>query len=65
MADGLVYCVSDSGVTTVIRLDETFNVIARNELGEKVTASAAISQGQLFIRTHRHLYCIGATKTGK
>jgi outer membrane protein assembly factor BamB len=65
MADGLVYCVSDSGVTTVIRLDETFNVIARNELGEKVTASAAISQGQLFIRTHSHLYCIGATKTGK
>ena len=64
-ADGLVYFVSDQGVTTVIRPGETFEVIAKNELGEPVSASPAISQGHFFLRTHRHLYCIGANKAGK
>ena len=64
-ADGLVYFVSDQGVTTVIRPSETFKVIAKNELGEPVSASPAISQGHFFLRTHRHLYCIGANKAGK
>jgi len=64
-ADGLVYFVSDRGVTTIIRPSETFAVIAKNELGEPVSASPAISQGHFFLRTHRHLYCIGANKAGK
>ena len=61
-ADGLVYFVSDQGVTTVIRPSETFAVIAKNELGEPVSASPAISQGQIFLRTHQNLYCIGSKK---
>lgn len=61
-ADGLVYFVSDRGVATVIRPSETFAVIAKNELGDPVSASPAISQGQIFLRTHQHLYCIGSKK---
>ena len=61
-ANGLVYFVSDRGVTTIIRPSETFAVIAKNELGEPVSASPAISQGQIFLRTHQHLYCIGSKK---
>lgn len=61
-ADGLVYFVSDRGVTTIVRPSETFAVIAKNELGESVSASPAISQGQIFLRTHQHLYCIGSKK---
>ena len=61
-ADGLVYFVSDRGVTTIIRPSETFAVIAKNELGKPVSASPAISQGQIFLRTHQHLYCIGSKK---
>ena len=61
-ADGLVYFVSDRGVTTIVRPSETFAVIAKNELGEPVSASPAISQGQIFLRTHQHLYCIGSKK---
>ena len=58
-ADGLVYFTSDLGVTSVISPGETFEVVAQNKLGEPVSASPAISKGQLFIRTHEHLYCIG------
>ena len=61
-ADGLVYFVSDRGVTTIVRPSETFAVIAKNELGESVSASPAISQSQIFLRTHQHLYCIGSKK---
>ena len=61
-ADGLVYFVSDRGVTTIIRPSETFAVIAKNEIAEPVSASPAISQGQIFLRTHQHLYCIGSKK---
>ena len=58
-ANGLVYFTSDRGVTSIVQPGETFLVVARNELGEPVSASPAISRGQLFIRTHKHLYCIG------
>ena len=61
-ADGLVYFTSDRGVTTIVRPGKMFNIIARNELGEQISASPAISQGQIFLRTHQHLYCIGSKK---
>ena len=59
LADGNVYFVSDQGITTVIRPGKTFQTIATNKIGERVSASPAISQGQLFIRGHQHLFCIG------
>ncbi len=61
-ADGLVYFTSDRGVTTIVRPGKMFNIIARNELEEQISASPAISQGQIFLRTHQHLYCIGSKK---
>ena len=63
LADGIVYCLSDQGRATVFRLGDQFELIAKNKLGEPVSASPAISQGQLFIRTHNALYCIG--KSGR
>ena len=58
-ADGRVYFTNDSGETTVIEAWPTFRILARNPLGEKVQASSAISQGQIFIRTEKHLFAIG------
>ncbi|MEX0792997.1 MAG: PQQ-binding-like beta-propeller repeat protein [Pirellulaceae bacterium] len=58
-AGGLVYFTSDTGTTTVVRPGEKFDLVAKNELGERVSASPAVSQGQLFLRGFEHLYCIG------
>jgi hypothetical protein len=58
-ANGLVYFLSDDGVTTVVRPGPKYEGVARNELGEGAFASPALSQGQLFIRGQRHLFCIG------
>jgi outer membrane protein assembly factor BamB len=59
LANGVVYCLSDQGEATVFRLGDQFELISKNDLGEPVSASPAISQGQLFIRSHKALYCIG------
>ena len=59
MANGIAYCVSDQGEATVFRLEDRFELIAKNDLGEPISAAPAISQGQLFVRTHHSLFCIG------
>lgn len=59
LADGIVYFFSDRGEATLIRPGDEFEVVAKNQIGEAISSSPAISQGQIFIRTHEALYCIG------
>jgi outer membrane protein assembly factor BamB len=58
-ANNLVYFLSDEGITRIVKPGPTFELIAQNELGEPCFASPALSQGQIFLRTDRHLFCIG------
>jgi len=58
-ANGLVYFLSDDGVTTVVKPEPQFEPTARNELGEETYASPAISNGHMYIRGIKHLFCIG------
>jgi outer membrane protein assembly factor BamB len=58
-ANGLVYFLSDDGLTTVVRPGRKYDVVARNELGEGAFASMALSEGHLFIRGEERLFCIG------
>jgi outer membrane protein assembly factor BamB len=60
-AQGLVYFLSDEGVTTVVRPGPSFDRVARNEIGERCFASPAISGGRLYVRGDQHLFCIGAS----
>lgn len=61
---GHVYFVSENGDTVVVKSGRPPQVVGRNALGERAVASPAISNGQLFIRTDRHVFCIGAPKPG-
>jgi outer membrane protein assembly factor BamB len=58
-AAGLVYFLSDDGVTRVVKPGPEFQLVASNDLGEKCFASPAISEQQIFIRSDQHLFCIG------
>jgi outer membrane protein assembly factor BamB len=58
--DGKIYITMESGDTFVIRAGGTFEVLARNRLDEYTVASPAISAGHLFLRSERHLCCIGS-----
>jgi len=61
-AAGLVYFLSDKGIMTVVKPGPSLEVLARNDLGEKTFASPAVSNGRLFLRSEKHLYCIAASK---
>jgi outer membrane protein assembly factor BamB len=58
-ADGKVYFLGENGKTTVVEDGPQFKVVAESALGETCCASPAISQGNIFIRTEKTLYCIG------
>lgn len=59
LADGLVYMPNDEGLITVIKPGPTFDAISRNPIGERMNASPAISNGKIYLRGYKHLFCIG------
>lgn len=59
LADGKLYITSEDGLTTVVKAGAEFEVLAENNLNEYSLSSPAISDGQIFLRTTKHLYCIG------
>jgi outer membrane protein assembly factor BamB len=59
LIDGKVYLASDRGDVYVFPANGTFQLLARNSLGEGVTASPAVAEGRLYIRGKEHLFCIG------
>jgi len=59
MAAGRLYVTSRKGVTSVFRPDpEKLDLLAMNDLGEPSNATPAISDGQIFLRTDAHLFCV-------
>ena len=64
-ADGLCHAVNQGGDGFVFRASPRFELLATNPTGEKTIASPAVSDGQLFIRSHRTLRCIGSPKAEK
>ena len=59
-ANGLVYFLNDDGVMHVVKAGPKYELVARNELGEKTYASPAFSDARMFLRSFKNLYCIGA-----
>lgn len=59
-ANGLVFFIADDGVTRVVRPGSHYDLVAENPLGEDCRASPAISNGRLFLRGEKSLFCIAA-----
>ena len=55
-----LYVTSQKGTTYAFAADPTaFKQLAKNELNEPSNSTPAVSDGHLFIRTEKHLWCIG------
>jgi outer membrane protein assembly factor BamB len=61
-AGGRLYVTNLAGETLVLAASPKYELIAKNPIGERVLASPAISDGELFIRSYKHLWCIGQKK---
>lgn len=61
--DGKILMISEDGDTFVIKAGPQHEVLATNSIDEPVFASPAISNGMIFIRGEKHLYCISNGET--
>jgi outer membrane protein assembly factor BamB len=58
-ADGRIYAASETGTVVVFRAGDSLEVLARNELGEGIRATPAITANKLYVRTLDHLWAFG------
>lgn len=60
LADGKIYITNEDGVTSVVKAGPQFLVLSENEFDDYSLSSPAISNGQMFFRTTKFLWAIGA-----
>jgi outer membrane protein assembly factor BamB len=58
LAEGRLYVTSLEGITLVLAASPKFQVLAKNDIKEATYAAMAVSNGNVFLRTYKHLYCI-------
>jgi outer membrane protein assembly factor BamB len=58
-ADGRIYVANELGTVVVFRAGDSLDVLARNDLQENITATPAIADNKLYIRTAGHLWAFG------
>lgn len=51
-----IYLASRQGVVTVLRGSDALDVVAENDLAEKIMATPAIADDALYVRTENHVY---------
>lgn len=55
------YASNRSGDTFVLRASPRFEILATNTVAEPMNASPAMSDGEIFLRTWKGLWCLGGT----
>jgi outer membrane protein assembly factor BamB len=65
-AAGRLYVLMRNGTTVVLAANPKFEILAENPLGpgEQTNSSPAVSNGEIFLRTFKTLWCIGEGKKG-
>jgi len=58
-AEGNMWFINDRGTLHTIKPGEKYDEVATSEIGEKVFASPAMSEGQVFVRGDKSLICFG------
>ncbi len=61
-AGGRLYVTNRAGETFILAASPRYELIGKNTLGETVLSSMAVADGDLFLRTYKHLWCIGGRK---
>lgn len=62
LAEGKLYAINQGGDTFVLRASPRFELMNTNPLGETTMASQATSDGEIFIRTYKNLWCISPAR---
>lgn len=64
LADGKIYVTTNSGSFHVVSATPELELLATNKLTDKTgfAGTPAVSDGELFLRSHGHLYCVAETE---
>jgi outer membrane protein assembly factor BamB len=60
VAGDKLYAVREDGAVFVVRLEEQFELLSENDMGEQIIASPVPVAGRLFLRGDKNLFCVGA-----
>jgi outer membrane protein assembly factor BamB len=59
VADGKIYAAREDGMVFVTTAEGKFEVLAENDMGERIIASPVPVAGRLLLRGEKHLFCVG------
>jgi outer membrane protein assembly factor BamB len=63
-ADGRVYVANLDGKITVLKAGGQWDILAQNDLAEEISATPALANGRLYVRTREAVYCFARSSTG-
>jgi outer membrane protein assembly factor BamB len=58
LIDGKIYCPTAKGEMIVLATGDTFQLLARNPLGEGTHSTPCVDNGRLYVKTFTHLVCV-------
>ena len=58
LIDGKIYCPTSKGEMIVLATGDTFELLARNPLGEGTHSTPCVDNGRLYVKTFTHLVCV-------
>ena len=61
-SDGRIYLPSEDGDVFVVKAGPHFELLGKNEMGEPLMATPAVSGGMLLVRTQHRLWAIGVSE---
>jgi len=59
IAEGKVFLIDKQGIMHIFKVDKKYESIAELPLGEGSVCTPAFSDGRIYIRGEKHLFCIG------
>lgn len=61
IANGILYAAREDGTVFAVRVEERFELLAANPMGERIVASPVPVANRLLLRGDRHLFCVAGT----
>ena len=58
MGDNKIYIAGENGTVVVLANSKKMEVLAKNDMGDAILATPAISDGKIFIRTRSSIICV-------
>jgi outer membrane protein assembly factor BamB len=59
IADGKVYASDLHGITHILKVSKTVELVGEPQLGERISATPAFADGRIYLRGENSLFCIG------